>query len=139
MAPPSAYHDDVVETAASVHANRNDEPATATHEPGLSKQQAAKHEVSMQMPSRRATDKDLYKEREYQKGRLVLAFRIFAKYGFDEGVAGHITLRVRFPRVQLMDASLQNEKLITPRTQSNQIVSGSTPLESHGHYFDPQT
>lgn len=37
---------------------------------------------------------DKYKEREYQKGRLVLAFRIFAKLGFDEGVAGHITLRV---------------------------------------------
>ncbi|KUL81387.1 hypothetical protein ZTR_09862 [Talaromyces verruculosus] len=33
------------------------------------------------------------KEREYQKGRLALAFRIFAKLGFDEGVAGHITLR----------------------------------------------
>jgi hypothetical protein len=32
--------------------------------------------------------------REYQKGRLALAFRIFAKLGFDEGVAGHITLRV---------------------------------------------
>lgn len=38
---------------------------------------------------------DPYKEREYQKGRLALAFRIFAKFGFDEGVAGHITLRVK--------------------------------------------
>jgi ribulose-5-phosphate 4-epimerase/fuculose-1-phosphate aldolase len=38
--------------------------------------------------------KDKYEEREYQKGRLALAFRIFAKFGFDEGVAGHITLRV---------------------------------------------
>ncbi|RQM07808.1 hypothetical protein DH86_00000682 [Scytalidium sp. 3C] len=36
---------------------------------------------------------DKYKEREYQKGRLALAFRIFAKLGFDEGIAGHITLR----------------------------------------------
>ncbi|KAJ6259368.1 Alpha-adducin [Drechslerella dactyloides] len=36
---------------------------------------------------------DPYKAREYFKGRLALAFRIFAKYGFDEGVAGHITLR----------------------------------------------
>lgn len=35
-----------------------------------------------------------YEEREYQKVRLALAFRIFAKLGFDEGVAGHITLRV---------------------------------------------
>ncbi|KAJ2981621.1 hypothetical protein NQ176_g1908 [Zarea fungicola] len=32
-------------------------------------------------------------EREYLKGRLALAFRIFGKLGFDEGVAGHITLR----------------------------------------------
>jgi ribulose-5-phosphate 4-epimerase/fuculose-1-phosphate aldolase len=36
---------------------------------------------------------DKYKEREYQKGRLAAAFRIFGKHGFDEGVAGHITLR----------------------------------------------
>jgi len=36
---------------------------------------------------------DKYKEREYLKGRLALAFRIFAKLGFEEGVAGHITLR----------------------------------------------
>lgn len=37
---------------------------------------------------------DLYEAREYLKGRLAAAFRIFAKWGFDEGVAGHITLRV---------------------------------------------
>lgn len=37
---------------------------------------------------------DPYKARAYLKGRLVLAFRIFAKFGFDDGVAGHITLRV---------------------------------------------
>lgn len=37
---------------------------------------------------------DKYQERQYQKERLALAFRIFAKLGFDEGVAGHITLRV---------------------------------------------
>ncbi|KAL6240304.1 hypothetical protein RBB50_012791 [Rhinocladiella similis] len=36
---------------------------------------------------------DPYKEREYLKGRLAAAYRIFSKYGFDEGVAGHITLR----------------------------------------------
>lgn len=36
---------------------------------------------------------DPYEERAYQKGRLALAFRIFAKQGFDEGVAGHITVR----------------------------------------------
>lgn len=28
---------------------------------------------------------DKYKQREYMKGRLAAAFRIFAKYGYDEG------------------------------------------------------
>ena len=37
--------------------------------------------------------KDKYEEREYLKGRLTAAFRIFGKLGFEEGVAGHITLR----------------------------------------------
>ncbi|KAJ4148959.1 hypothetical protein NW754_000395 [Fusarium falciforme] len=36
---------------------------------------------------------DPHKERAYLKGRLALAFRIFAQKGFDEGVAGHITVR----------------------------------------------
>ena len=36
---------------------------------------------------------DKYEERGYLKGRLALAFRLFAKFGFHEGVAGHITLR----------------------------------------------
>lgn len=36
---------------------------------------------------------DKFEEREYLKGRLAAAFRIFGKYGFDEGVTGHITLR----------------------------------------------
>lgn len=39
---------------------------------------------------------DPYEKREYLKKRQVLAFRIFAKYGFDDGVAGHITVRVGF-------------------------------------------
>ena len=36
---------------------------------------------------------DKYQERDYLKGRLAAAFRIFGKYGYDEGIAGHITLR----------------------------------------------
>ncbi len=32
-------------------------------------------------------------ERCYLKQRLAAAFRLFARYGFDEGVAGHITVR----------------------------------------------
>ena len=37
---------------------------------------------------------DKMKEREYLKFRLAQAFRIFGYFGFDEGVAGHITVRV---------------------------------------------
>lgn len=36
---------------------------------------------------------DPHEQREYLKGRLALAFRIFGKLGFEEGVVGHITLR----------------------------------------------
>jgi ribulose-5-phosphate 4-epimerase/fuculose-1-phosphate aldolase len=32
-------------------------------------------------------------ERLYRKQRLAAAFRLFSKFGFDEGVAGHITAR----------------------------------------------
>ena len=32
-------------------------------------------------------------QRDYQKQHLAAAFRVFAKQGFDEGVAGHISLR----------------------------------------------
>src|SRR5580704_14624191 len=32
-------------------------------------------------------------ERRYRKQRLAAAFRIFGRLGFDEGVAGHITVR----------------------------------------------
>ena len=32
-------------------------------------------------------------ERKHRKERLAAAFRIFGRYGFSEGVAGHITAR----------------------------------------------
>ncbi|UTA47670.1 class II aldolase/adducin family protein [Simiduia sp. 21SJ11W-1] len=32
-------------------------------------------------------------EREHRKRQLTAAFRLFGKFGFDEGVAGHITVR----------------------------------------------
>jgi hypothetical protein len=34
-----------------------------------------------------------YEERDYIKGRLAAAYRIFGHYGLNEGVAGHITVR----------------------------------------------
>lgn len=35
----------------------------------------------------------LAEERQHRKERLAAGFRLFAKFGFDEGVAGHITAR----------------------------------------------
>ncbi len=32
-------------------------------------------------------------ERLHRKQRLAAAFRLFGKFGFDEGIAGHITAR----------------------------------------------
>jgi hypothetical protein len=95
MAPPSATHTpETVDTGASIPTNGHGGVGTATHEPGLTKAQAEKAELVMPKFPGPKTFADKYEEREYQKGRLVLAFRIFAKLGFDEGVAGHITLRV---------------------------------------------
>lgn len=93
MSPPSATHEPV-ETGAAIHSNGSDKLATATHEPGLSKKQVD-NRGSMQAVGwpTAPTFPDKYQEREYLKGRLALAFRIFAKHGYDEGVAGHITLR----------------------------------------------
>jgi ribulose-5-phosphate 4-epimerase/fuculose-1-phosphate aldolase len=36
---------------------------------------------------------DVEQERTHRQQRLAAAFRVFGKYGFDEGVAGHITAR----------------------------------------------
>ena len=86
MAPPSA-----TTTTTESYTNGNDHASTKAYlEPGLSERQA-----SVQMPQLPSppTFTDKYEEREYQKGKLAAAFRIFGKYGFDEGVAGHITLR----------------------------------------------
>jgi len=45
------------------------------------------------VPSGPPLFEDKYAERRYLKHRLAIAFRIFARAGFAEGVAGHITLR----------------------------------------------
>jgi ribulose-5-phosphate 4-epimerase/fuculose-1-phosphate aldolase len=39
------------------------------------------------------TSESVEEEREYRKRRLAAAFRLFGRFGFDEGVAGHITAR----------------------------------------------
>ncbi|MCJ1439081.1 hypothetical protein MMC27_008472 [Xylographa pallens] len=84
MSPPSA-------TIPEAYTNGSAKPsAIAPHEPGLSEAQA---KVQMPRFPGPPTFEDKYEERDYLKGRLAAAFRIFGKYGFDEGVAGHITMR----------------------------------------------
>ena len=49
------------------------------------------------MPPRRPTTRPAFgsveEQRLHRKRRLAAGFRLFARYGFDEGVAGHITAR----------------------------------------------
>jgi ribulose-5-phosphate 4-epimerase/fuculose-1-phosphate aldolase len=49
--------------------------------------------VSERTPHRFPTFDDVADERRHRKQRLAAAFRIFGRFGFDEGVAGHITVR----------------------------------------------
>jgi ribulose-5-phosphate 4-epimerase/fuculose-1-phosphate aldolase len=96
MAPPTATYTEVASSdnpiVPSDGFNKPDSQpnGTAPNEPGL-KQGEANVKAQFFPSPPKFTDK--YEEREYLKGRLALAFRIFGKLGFDEGVAGHITLR----------------------------------------------
>lgn len=104
MAPPSATYS-VTQTEPSNGYNKPDSQpdGSATHETGPTLQRGVKANMQHFPSPPKFTDK--YEEREYLKGRLALAFRIFGKEGFDEGVAGHITVRydvTAFEEVQLL-------------------------------------
>ena len=62
----------------------------APREPGLPSDGAKVQAHKFPRPAQFA---DPYEARKHLKRRLALAFRIFGKFGFDEGVAGHITVR----------------------------------------------
>jgi ribulose-5-phosphate 4-epimerase/fuculose-1-phosphate aldolase len=67
--------------------------------------------------------KDMAAERVHIKQRLAAAFRLFSRFGFDEGVAGHMTARdperhdcfwvnpfgVHFSQIKVSDLSLVSE------------------------------
>lgn len=135
MAPPSATHASEGNTNGnttngnttngshtddSIPNGANGTP-TVPLEPGLSAPKARTE--AMTFPSA-PTFTDKHKERAYLKGRLAAAFRIFGRYGFDEGVAGHITLRdpvnprqfwvnpfgVAFSQIKSSDLILVNEE-----------------------------
>lgn len=99
MAPPSATSSEYngqnsAQAPKTPQKDHNGDPlpsVTAPLEPGIGKKEAAVKQIFFPSPP---TFDDKYEERTYLKGRLAAAFRIFGKYGFDEGVAGHITCRV---------------------------------------------
>ena len=73
-------------------------------------------------------------ERQHRKQRLAAAFRLFSRYGFDEGVAGHITARdperldhfwvnpfgVHFGQIRVSDLILVNDR--------GEVVEGKYPV-----------
>ena len=84
MSPPS------IEVPYDNDAHR--EPTSATLDLGVHEYAEVETLKSM-IPGAPEFD-DPHEARDFLKGRLAAAFRIFGKFGFDEGVAGHITLRV---------------------------------------------
>lgn len=78
----------------------------------------------------------LEEERQYRKQHLAAAFRIFADRGFDEGVAGHISVRdpiltdhfwlnplsQHFATITVSDLELVNE--------DGQVVIGDEPINA---------
>jgi len=89
-------------------------------------------------------------ERRHRKQRLAAAFRLFGRFGFDEGIAGHITARdpehtdhfwvnpmgMNFSHVRVKDLLLVNDR--------GEVVEGDWPLNqaafvihSHVHAMRP--
>jgi len=77
-----------------------------------------------QVNGQESTYETVEEERLHRKQRLAAAFRLFARFGFDEGVAGHITARdpersdhfwvnpfgLHFALMRVSDLILVNEK-----------------------------
>src|SRR5437763_4291639 len=73
-------------------------------------------------------------ERRHRKQRMAASFRLFAKFGFDEGVAGHITARdperpdhfwvspfgMHFSQIRVSDLVLVNDH--------GEVVAGGRPV-----------
>src|SRR6478672_6468353 len=76
----------------------------------------------------------LGEERQHRKQRLAAAFRLFARFGYDEGVAGHITARdpekldhfwvnpfaMHFSQIRVSDLILVNHE--------GDVVEGDRPV-----------
>ncbi|WP_324630289.1 class II aldolase/adducin family protein [Phormidium sp. CCY1219] len=84
------------------------------------------------------TFESLEAERIHRKQRLAAAFRLFAHFGFDEGLAGHITARdpefpdrfwvnpfgMYFGHIRVCDLLLVNHK--------GEVIEGDKPVNAAG-------
>jgi hypothetical protein len=55
--------------------------------------QAAPTENKLKKASKLPVFSDKYEERKWAKSQMAGAFRVFAKLGYADGVAGHVSLR----------------------------------------------
>ena len=92
--------------------------------------------VSDRQPPRFPKFDNVEDERRHRKQRLAAAFRLFGQFGFDEGVAGHITARdpelldhfwvnplgMSFKQIRVRDLLLVNER--------GEVVDGNWPLNA---------
>ncbi len=91
-------------------------------------------------------------ERRHRKVRLAAAFRLFGRFGFSEGVAGHITVRdperadwfwvnpfgMHFSQIRVSDLILVNDK--GEVIQGDHYVNGSAfAIHSRVHAARPDT
>ncbi len=92
--------------------------------------------MSQPAPRPPETADDPQEERLHRKQRLAAAFRLFSRFGFDEGVAGHITARdperldhfwvnpfgMHFGHIRVSDLILVNDK--------GEVVEGDKPVNT---------
>lgn len=75
-------------------------------------------------------------ERRHRKQHLAASFRLFAKFGYDEGVAGHITVRdPEFPDTFWVnpfgvDFSLIDVSTLIRVDESGKVVEGTLPVNA---------
>jgi ribulose-5-phosphate 4-epimerase/fuculose-1-phosphate aldolase len=109
------------------------QPASAAREP-LSEADLAPVDESQLIIARPPSFEDPAAERRHRKERLAAALRLFGRFGFEEGVAGHITARdpeftdhfwvnpfgVSFKHIRVSDLLLVNHE--------GQVVQGRHPV-----------
>ena len=88
------------------------------------------------LPQKLPTFESVEDERAHRKQRLAAAFRLFGQFGFDEGVAGHITARdpelldhfwvnpfgMSFKQIRVKDLILVND--------TGEVVQGTWPVNA---------